>query len=208
VARPSNTALRRREIAEGLRRVMARSGFEAASIAEIARAASVPPGIVHYHFKDKREILLELLTVLAEEHDARLDRALAAAKPDARSRLRAFLDANLAIGKSADPRALACWVAACGEAIKDAKVRAAWTRAVDGSQRRLDAILRELRPKGGVEAAAAAIMAVIQGYLVLAATARDRIPRGSAAPSALAMAEGLLGPARPERGSGPEERGT
>ena len=40
--------------------------------------------------------------------------------------------------------------------------------------------------------AAAAIVAVIQGYFSLAAVARDCIPRGSAAGSTLRMAEGLL----------------
>jgi TetR/AcrR family transcriptional repressor of bet genes len=41
---------------------------------------------------------------------------------------------------------------------------------------------------------AAALVAAIQGYLVLAATARSVIPRGSAAASTKAMADGLLKP--------------
>jgi TetR/AcrR family transcriptional repressor of bet genes len=46
-------------------------------------------------------------------------------------------------------------------------------------------------------AAASALVAAIQGYLVLAATARSVIPRGSAATSTKRMAEGLLRPSRP-----------
>jgi TetR/AcrR family transcriptional repressor of bet genes len=44
--------------------------------------------------------------------------------------------------------------------------------------------------------AASALVALIQGYFVLAATARNTIPRGSAAASAKRMAEGLLRPSR------------
>jgi TetR/AcrR family transcriptional repressor of bet genes len=43
------------------------------------------------------------------------------------------------------------------------------------------------------DAAAAAILATIQGYFVLGATARELVPRGSAARAAAAMCEGLVG---------------
>jgi len=39
-------------------RVMARRGYGRATIAEIAREARVRNGIVHYHFEDKKEILM------------------------------------------------------------------------------------------------------------------------------------------------------
>jgi TetR/AcrR family transcriptional repressor of bet genes len=48
-----------------------------------------------------------------------------------------------------------------------------------------------------IDAAASALVATIQGYFVLAATARSLIPKGSAASSTKKMAEGLLRPARP-----------
>ena len=45
-------------------------------------------------------------------------------------------------------------------------------------------------------AAASALVAAIHGYLVLAATARSVIPKGSAAACTKAMADGLLKPKR------------
>ena len=47
MARPSNTEERRQQIVQGLLRVMAERGYERASIAEIARAAGLTPGLVH-----------------------------------------------------------------------------------------------------------------------------------------------------------------
>lgn len=198
MARPVNTLERRRQIAEGLRGVMPRQGYDGSSIAEIAKAAGVPPGIVHYHFKDKREILLDLLSQLVEEHETALDAALERAKGDPRRELDQFLDAHLSTGRSADPQALACWVAICGEALRDADVRKAYEKAVRGTHRRLATILRHgvaarVFRCASPEAAAAAIDATVQGYLVLAATARALIPRGTAAASAKAMAAGLVG---------------
>ena len=210
--RPTNTAERRRQIADGLRRAMGRDGYDGASIAEIARAASLAPGIVHYHFDDKREILVELLATLGAEHDARLDDALAEAGDEPSARLRGFLDANLAVGRHADPLTVQCWVAACAEAIKVPAVRAAWDGALAGSARRLDAIIRRgvaagaFRPRIPVDAAVAALLALIQGYLVLAVTARSRIPRRTAAGAALVMAEGLLHPVRPLARKPPRRR--
>lgn len=41
--------------------MLAEHGFEAASIKEIARAAGVAPGLIHYYFKNKDELLLAVL---------------------------------------------------------------------------------------------------------------------------------------------------
>jgi TetR/AcrR family transcriptional repressor of bet genes len=201
LGRPTNTDERRAQIVTGLRKAMARSGYDGASIADIARAARVPPGIVHYHFKDKREILLALLASLVDEHQAGLDAALARAKGDPRRELDLFLDAHLATGKNGDPEALICWVAICAEALREPAVRAAYSAAATGIHRRLASIIRhgvaakQFRCRAP-EAAVAAIAATVQGYLVLAATARELIPRGTAAAAAKAMAKGLLGSER------------
>jgi TetR/AcrR family transcriptional regulator, transcriptional repressor of bet genes len=195
--RPSNTAQRRDQIVRGLKKVMARKGYDGAAVPQIAAAARVAPGIVHYHFRDKLEILLALLESLVAEHDAALEAALAKASGNPERELEAFIDIHLATGRTADPEALACWVAICGEAIRQPRVRAAFAQAITGATHRLASILRHgARTRTfrleNAEAAAAALMAAIQGYLVLAATARQLIPHRSAAPSAKAMAAGLL----------------
>jgi len=200
--RRSNTAERRDQIARALVRVMARRGYDGASVAEVAAAARLTPGLVHYHFKDKQEILLVALRTLVAHHEGRLDERLAASSADHVQQLRGFIDLHLGRGAEADPEALACWVLVSGEALRQTKVRRELERALNRIVRRLIAIIRS-----GVEAhvfscvsaeeAASALLAVIQGYFVLAATARSMIPRGSAARSTLSMAEGLLRPRQP-----------
>ncbi len=197
MARPSNTVERRAQIAHGLIKVMARRGYDGASIADVAAAAKLTPGLVHYHFKDKREILLAALAELAAAHDARLDRALARAGGDPAKEVDAFLDAHLGLGAEADPQALAVWVLLGGEALRDPKVRAGYEQTLASSQRRLaEAIARGVARKAfrcaDPQAAASALIATIHGYFALAATARTLIPRGSAAASARKMAKGLL----------------
>lgn len=195
--RPTNTDERRRQIALGLRRTLAKKGYDGATIADVARAAGLTPGLVHYHFKDKLEILLAVLDGLAEEHEARLDAAIERSGPDPARQLVAFIDVHLAAGPNADPEALACWIILSAEALRQPRVGKAFARVLRGLRDRLLAITARGVASGQFrgqdpEAAAAAMLSVVQGYFAVAATARDLIPRGSAAGATRRMAEGLL----------------
>src|SRR3954469_22131911 len=108
--RPSNTELRQEQITQALVKVMARRGYDGASIGDIAKAARLTPGLVHYHFKSKQEILLEALGGLGTRHLARLDDRLVAVGGDPAAEVEAFIDLHLGLGADADPEALACWV--------------------------------------------------------------------------------------------------
>jgi TetR/AcrR family transcriptional repressor of bet genes len=197
MARPSNTLERREQIARALLKVMATNGYEGASIADVARVAKLASGLVHYHFKNKLEILLAAIDALAVDYDARLARHLVVAGGDPEKELRAFVDAHLHVGKGADPEALACWIVISGEALREPRVKKAFARLLSGAVLRLRGILeRGAAARRFVirepDVAAAAIVATIQGYFVLAATARDVIPAGSAARTTMAMIRGLL----------------
>jgi len=61
MARPSNTEARRSQIVDGLVMVLSERGYERSSVQAIASAAGLSPGLVHYHFKNKLEILVELV---------------------------------------------------------------------------------------------------------------------------------------------------
>jgi TetR/AcrR family transcriptional regulator, transcriptional repressor of bet genes len=200
--RPSNSAERRLQIARALRQVMAHKGYDGASIADVAAAAGLAPGLVHYHFKSKLDILVAVVDDLFEGHLAALDREIASAGDDAARKLAAFLDMHLATGHSADPDSIACWIAIIGEALREARVREAHERATSALLERLRAIVRDGVSAGvfhasDPRAAAAALLASIEGYMVMAATARSQIPRGTAAASVRAMARGLLQTERP-----------
>jgi TetR/AcrR family transcriptional repressor of bet genes len=210
MARPTNTAERRTQIARALLKVMAKSGYEGASVADVAKVAKVAPGLVHYHFKNKLEILLTAIDELAKDYEERLERHVGAADGNPEMELRAFVDAHLRAGAEADPDALACWIDISGESLREPRVKRAFARVMARSTSRLCDILKrgtalELFSCKEPEVAAAAIVATIQGYFVLAANAREVIPPGSAARAAMAMCEGLVGApiaAKPPRGRG------
>lgn len=198
MARPSNTAERRAQITGALVQVMARQGYDGASIADVAKAAKLTPGLVHYHFKNKREILLAALQDLSERHLARLDARLTTHEGDPRAQLNALVDLHLGLGADADADALACWILLSGEALRDAKVRVRFEQALAAVAQRLEDVIRRgttcaVFTCADPAAAASALLATIQGYFVLAATARSLIPKGSAAPTTKQMVRGLLG---------------
>jgi TetR/AcrR family transcriptional regulator, transcriptional repressor of bet genes len=200
MSRLPNTETRRAQIVDALASAMAKHGYDGASVADIARRARLAPGLVHYHFKHKLEILIELVRTLEAAHMAALDTALAATD-DPGDQLVSFLDVHLGLGAHADARALACWVLATSEALRDKRVRVEIERVLRALTDRARAII-DRGVAGGVfacedpAAAAAALVALIQGYFTVAASARDLIPSGSAAASALRMATGLLRPRR------------
>jgi TetR/AcrR family transcriptional repressor of bet genes len=206
MARPSNTDERREQITRALQQVMARKGYDGASIADVASAAGLTTGLVHYHFKNKLEILLAVLARLVREHDQALAAALAEAEGDARAELALFLDFHLALER-ADAETLACWITLSGEALREPRVRRAFAAAMAASVEQLAGVLargaaaRQLTCADPA-AAAAALMALVQGYYVLAAASPAVVPRGSAAAAARAMAEGLVGARLPARRGG------
>ena len=183
-------------------KVMARRGYDGASVAEIARAARLTPGLVHYHFKNKKQILLAALRNLVARHDANLEARLATARGDPVEEVAAFIDFHLGLGADADPEALACWILLSGEAIREPKIGAEFEKALEATTTRLAKLIRrgieqQVFRCDSVDGAAGALVAAIQGYFILAATARRLIPKGSAAMSTKNMASGLLRPARP-----------
>jgi TetR/AcrR family transcriptional repressor of bet genes len=196
MSRRANTDERRSQIATALLAVMAKHGYAGASIGEIAAKAKIAPGLVHYHFANKFEILLEATHMLAAEHERSLAHAVADA-PSAAAALVAIIDAHLGLGAHADPARLACWIQIAGEAIRHPGVRTEYRAVIASLARRIEQVIRAGIDDGELAcadptAAGVAIAAAIQGYFVMAATARDLIPRGTAAASTRAMLEGLV----------------
>lgn len=196
MARPKNTQVRREEIVRGLLQVMARHGWEGASVGRIARAARITPGLVHYHFIDKREILLELLSLLEQKAADRVNRKVGTATT-AMGRVEAFVDAHLAAGRESEPDAVACWVAISAEAVRDARVKAALESTLRRSAARMEELLADAlddagRPKTGAKAGAAAIVSAVLGAFTVSAAAPGLIPAGTAAASVRALAAALV----------------
>jgi TetR/AcrR family transcriptional repressor of bet genes len=198
MGRPSNTNERQSQIARALLPVMAKKGYDGATVADVAKVADIAPGLLHYHFKNKLEILLAAIVELEADYETRLDEALSGASSKPAAELDAFIDAHLHVGAGADPVALACWINVTGEALREPRVRRAVERVLASALFRLRSILERGTKEGAFacrepDVAAAAILATIQGYFVLAATARPLIPEGSASRATRAMALALAG---------------
>ena len=198
MARPSNTERRREEIVGGLLRVMAARGYGGATITEIAREAKLPPGIVHYHFESKQAILVAVLGRLSRGVRERfLRRAARAGATESRGRVRAWIDAHVALGADADPRAMACWVAVGAEALRDRIVRGVYEKVLGEERRTLEAVVRgalisEGRGTRGARAIAVSLLAAVQGAFQLGCAAPGSIAPGTMAPLLRRMADGLI----------------
>jgi TetR/AcrR family transcriptional repressor of bet genes len=193
--RPANNPVRRAQITGALKRVMAERGYEGASITRIAEAADLAPGLLHYHFGSKAEILLALLDELWEEQVARAETS-AAAPDDPRERLGAWLDALLAL-ENRDQDALRCWAILGAEALKRQDVGAAYLgflHSAAATLRRLvsQALAAEHRSQKDVPAIATGVLAAVEGFVRVGCAAPGLIPAGSAAQVARRMAFGLL----------------
>jgi TetR/AcrR family transcriptional repressor of bet genes len=193
MSRRSNTKQRRGEIVGALLAVMAEHGYEKATIQLIAQKAGLAPGLLHYHFKTKAEILLELVKTLANLSCQRFqDFAESASTAD--ERLRAYINARLAKGQGADPNAVAAWVVIGAEAVRQPDVRVVYREAVRAETELIEELLSACfidrgRALTAVRPLAAALLALIEGAFQLASAAPEVMPVGYAAPMAIELVE-------------------
>lgn len=169
--------------------VMGERGYQGASVAEVARRAGLAPGLVHYHFRDKRAVLLALIDELGARATRRAEVGLKVEAGPAR--LDAVLDAFLGLGTEANPAEVACWAAAAVEATGDETVRAAYGRVIRGLVDLFEGLVQGAQPEA-TRGDAAALVAALQGYFLLASAAPGEIPRGTAAASMKRLAAGLV----------------
>lgn len=198
MGRPSNRELRRSQIGDAFQHVLATRGYGGATIAEIARVAGVPQGLVHYHFQDKEEMLLVLVSRFSQLVSVRYETRLARLDRTPHQALFAYIDAHVSLGDDADPYAVAAWVAVGAEAVHQPAVQVIYRQVIVeriAQLRRLFArCLREqARPMRGIREMAASVAAAIEGAYQISSAAKGLLPRGSASPMIKKMALGLLG---------------
>lgn len=183
--RKPNTELRRQQIVDGLLRTLAAQGYAGATVQAIAAASGLAPGLIHYHFHDKREILVALVDQLASYASRRFESRVALAST-ARERVRAYIDARLAYGSDANPDAVAAWVMIGAEAVRDPDVREVYQRALGQEMVLVRKLLRAYLVESDkrvhkLDAFAAGLLAFVEGVFVLASNARTIVPTGFAA---------------------------
>lgn len=177
MARPSNTEHRRQEIVNGLMQAMAEKGYEKASIQSIAKAAGLSPGLIHYHFKTKQEILIALIHQISEQAAQRFT-LLADAAGNAQQQLDAYIDAALALGDGSNPEAVTAWVIIGAEAVRIEEVRALYQQIIRQHSQQLSELLQQVAAENGMTLSpsqtadiSAFVIASIEGSYQLATTA-------------------------------------
>lgn len=193
MSRRSNTEQRRAEIVSALLAVMAEHGYEKATIQLIGQKAGLTPGLLHYHFKTKAEILLELVKTLAGVSRKRFQ-GFAESASTADEKLRAYINARLAKGLGADPNAVAAWVIIGAEAVRQPDVRRVYQEVARAEMELIEELLTACftdrgRALTGVRPLAATLLALIEGAFQLASAAPEVMPVGYAATTAIELVE-------------------
>jgi len=184
MGRPTNTEQRRSEILEAFLLVMADEGYAKATIQAIARQAGLKSGLIHYHFKNKQEMLIELVKQVSAVVQGRYE-LLAADARTPKEKLKAFIDARLAKGTGESPTAVAAWVVIGTEAIRQPEVRHEYEKIIAAQQQQLEQLIAAAnttrRVNSQTKKLAAIILAAMEGAFKLSVSAGQLMPEGYAA---------------------------
>ena len=113
MGRKSLKVERRREIVLAFSKVLAQQGYAGATIIAISEEAKLSPGLIHHHFKNKDEIMFELLNYLIGNFKERLR---SEGKP---IDLNSYVESSLGLGPKANTIMAQCWVGVFAEAIRN-----------------------------------------------------------------------------------------
>jgi TetR/AcrR family transcriptional repressor of bet genes len=190
MGRPSNTDVRRQQIIDALRAEMSEVGFARASTRSVAERAGLAPGLVHYHFKDKEEILLALVEQMINDAEARF----ATLSIDAESPLeylRAFVESRVGFGSERDAEKVRLWVNLIADAAGSENVRQRLSAWLAIEHKRLANWMRQAG-SDAASAHAAFLNAAIFGAFSLHAVGVPNVPKGYALPQILHWLELVL----------------
>jgi TetR/AcrR family transcriptional repressor of bet genes len=162
---------------------MSTVGYERASTKSIAAKAGLAPGLVHYHFKSKQEILLALIDRLIEDAEDRFEQAMMTDE-SCKAKLTAFVTTRVGLGATADAEQVKAWVSILAEAMAQTKVRNRVSKWLSGDHSHLSTLLAEAGSATPAEHAAT-LLAMILGSFSLFAINVNGIPRGYAEPQIL-----------------------
>jgi len=191
MARPSNTAQRKEEIVLALLHVMAEKGYEKASIQMIGKAAGLSPGLIHYHFKTKQDILLALVDWINQAATDRLN-TLNKGLTDPWDKLSAFINARLATGENAMPQIVSAWVVIAGESVRQPEIKVLYQNLIEQQLKTLKKLISDVwkekttRNKEVINLSAA-VVAAMEGAFQLSATANEVMPKNYAASTILSL---------------------
>jgi TetR/AcrR family transcriptional regulator, transcriptional repressor of bet genes len=199
MGRPSNTIQRQQEIIDGLLVVMSEKGYEKASIQAIANAADMLPGLIHYHFKSKQDILLSLVSQLTESRKERYE-VLSGVATNTQERLGAFIESRLNMDDESVSNFVPTWVMICSEAAKQKEVKVIYQQSIEEQLDLLQGLLLDAAIENGqtftvrrARGLAAAALSLIEGAYTISIAAGDVLPENYAVGQLKAMLALRLG---------------
>lgn len=154
---------RRQSLIEATARVLAAKGAAGVSVRAICAEAGVSAGLLRHYFASVSHAIAETYRWTGTEIDRALEQAVAAAGPDPRARLLAYLAANFR-PPIATPDLLATYVAFWSLTRSDPAVAAVRAEVYGGFRHGLEGLLLAYRPDlAEVRLAAAGLTALIDG---------------------------------------------
>ena len=166
MGRKSNREQRRADITRAFARVLSQHRYTGATVLAVAEEAQLSPGLLHHHFKNKREMLIELLESLIEEFKIRFRQRA----KEGEFNLNTYIDSALKLDERSDSIAAKCWVGILAEALKDKAI-------MEKIKRHLDSEIVSITKLSGDKLGpteSSAILAFIIGSLVFGAYAPKR----------------------------------
>jgi AcrR family transcriptional regulator len=154
---------RRHSLIEATARVLAAKGAAGVSVRTICAEAGVSAGLLRHYFASVSDAIAETYRWTGAEIDRALEQAVAAAGPDPRDRLLAYLAANFR-PPIATPDLLATYVAFWSLTLSDPAVAAVRAEVYGAFRSTLEQHLRAYRPDlADVRVVAVALTALIDG---------------------------------------------
>jgi AcrR family transcriptional regulator len=113
-SRKASRPVRRQQLIDATIVVLARKGYSALTVADVAKTAGLSVGIINFHFESKEKLLAACLSHLAEEYYRNWQSALATPEATVAEKLQMVIlgDFN---DKIFTPDKLAAWIAFWGE---------------------------------------------------------------------------------------------
>ena len=190
---------RREDLIAATLQCVAERGLAGATVREIALRADVTPGLIRYYFPAKDDLISAAYRAVMSRMTVQASDALKNADSDARSRLNAFVTANLG-APIMDPHNLSLWAGFIGLVHADPAMAAAHRDGYLGFRDELEILIRDALMAAGKPAQtpltrrhAIAINAIIDGLWLEGCLAGDIFVDGELAETGIAAIEAVLG---------------
>src|SRR5262245_3268692 len=190
---------RRQDLIEATLDCVAERGLEGATVRAIALRAGVTAGLIRHYFPGKEELLQEAYATILGRMTEQAKAAPGMDQADPRSRLAAFVEANLG-PPVMDARVFSLWAGFIGRVYADPTLGAAHREGYLGFRDELETLVADVlkgsdrtTDKAQLRRHAIAINAILDGLWIEGCLAPDMFERGELAEIGIVSVEAVLG---------------